>query len=382
MAIADANHALAGSTIIIAFATWRDVAPGRRAGDATERSAISVHGAAEASRYAAAAAPDDVDSSAQLAREPRQDRDLALQPHLMPDVITPVSTATLTYAVRNIGPGRTSNVLGWAYHRVNEPGTWAQATTCTLGAAASTQRPSTTDKGDCFPASMFPASPNPDLVSTGFVVAACSTIAGNRWQILDGYGSDQVHLRDSDPTPWAARMTKPGPPSNPSSLFSSISRPPHNLWHTCSAVEHPWSYESGGGSSDRANVHLDHTGLVSELPVRQRQGRRRVASCSSRCQMSRHHPRFANPNQLGWLVITRHESAGAPFRPSRKRLGAHVPNARCCLPYLSDSRFGWLLSGRRHGQPARMAAHLVLGSTRGSRMGPPRSYTIISSGDL
>ncbi|MFC0080581.1 hypothetical protein ACFFRE_00210 [Aciditerrimonas ferrireducens] len=211
----DANLAVAGGTIILAFFTWRAAAASRKAAQATEQAASSGREAAEASRQAAEAARDEADATVQLAQEAREDRELAWRPYLVVDVITTVSTGKLTYKVRNIGRGPAIDVTIWAYHPVQGTGTWGYAPACALAAGTSKQGGFQADQTARFPVDLFPKPTNPDRVPGLVVVATCTDIGDNRWRFVDGYRPDQVRPRDPNPPPWTAWVAEPGGLDNP-----------------------------------------------------------------------------------------------------------------------------------------------------------------------
>jgi len=197
----DANLAVAGGTIILAFFTWRAAEASRSAAEATGR-------AAEAAR-------DEADATVQLAQEAREDRELAWRPYLVVDPITTPSDTKVTYKVQNIGRGPATDVIIWAYRYLHGSGTWGRVPVGALAAGASEEGGFPADQTGHSPDGMFPSPGTPDHIRGLVVAATCTDIVGNRWRFVDGNRPDQVRPQDPNPPRWTAWVAEPGVLDNP-----------------------------------------------------------------------------------------------------------------------------------------------------------------------
>jgi len=203
----DANLAVAGGTIILAFFTWRAAEASRSAAEATGR--------------AAEAAQIEAEATVQLAQEAREDRELAWRPHLgvlmgQPSAAPDFDSIDVT--VTNVGNGPALDCRVWLY--ATNRWTWRDVEPLATQQQLPLPEPIWVPHfGGLppFPQGMFDPPPGGRPHHGSWVlVATCTDVLGNRWRFMNGQQPERIHSNDPHPPPWLQWLgVQPHPVSDP-----------------------------------------------------------------------------------------------------------------------------------------------------------------------
>ena len=197
--VAGADIAVAGGTLILAIFTWRAAAASRRAAEATDQ--------------AAGAAKVEAEATVRLAKQAREDRELAWRPHIaieVPDHRQGPEQDAVTATITNVGNGPAIDCTFWAYRGDTHTQRWGWQGGIALRSSQSRLienmllgPPGTAPR---FPEGIFDPPTASVHRSPKVYVVTCTDLLGNTWHFVQGHRPEWV--RPDDPPPgWATFLS-------------------------------------------------------------------------------------------------------------------------------------------------------------------------------
>ena len=192
-----ATFAVAAATLVLAFFTWR-----------AARAAVE---ASKAANDAAQAGRDEADATTDLARQAREDRELAWRPHLgieVPTYSNGPGQDLVTAVITNVGNGPAIDCAFWTYRGEMEAAVYRWGQSSGFQLAASQTKPLDPVPRD--PAGVAPVFPEglfdpPEGGSHGshvVYVVTCTDLLGNTWRFVQGHRPEMVRADDPSPPRW------------------------------------------------------------------------------------------------------------------------------------------------------------------------------------